>query len=741
MAMLLRTEKIGSCFMIWIINAITFLSAFLLFQIELIIAKLFLPNYGGSYLVWGACVVFFQAALLFGYFFAQFCLDRWGMERYRKIHVALVLLPFLFFPGRDLVVHYSQNQLPLVADVFVRLLTTVGPVFFVLSTMSVTWQVWLSRSNLRQRQNPYALYAVSNLGSFAALFSYPFLFEYLMKLSTQVAIWRTAYLVFAALNLAAFFLIRVTDEPKQKAVARTPIAAKDIIRWMMLGAAGVVMFLSVTNIITYEVTPVPLFWIIPLGIYLLAFVLNFKKNPWCPSWISRNILLILGLNVSLFFITQQWLFSPFISVILLCFSLFVLCMYCQHELILQKPRSSADLPFFYVMISLGSFLGGFLTSWIIPLVSTNTVEYLIGLLLIASVRIFDQYDKRTFSWLNLLALCAWIGLLFLWPVKFAKYSTVGLVILAVGIWLVCFQLTKTRWAFIIALIAIAAVSSNLTDIYRHRGGLFKERNYYGIYEIFDRGQLRTFLHGTTLHGVQLQEGPLKPIPIGYYSPQSPVGEVMIEGQETLKKVALIGLGAGSLAAYGNPKQSYDFYELDPDVYKMAKEYFTYLDVSASHNEFFFGDARLSLQKNVDRQYDAIIVDAFGGDAIPTHLVTKDVVELYRQHLASNGLILFHTTNRYLSLEPILARVAQSLGAFVCYKDAPQGELNLRSIWVAITWDPQIFRHLVSAKAWQTMDERLVGKYPLWTDQYSSILPIFKVDQLVGALKSFKLLVW
>ncbi len=722
-------------------EVITFLSAFLLFQIELIVAKLFLPNYGGSYLVWGACVVFFQAVLFLGYFFAQYAIDRWGIELYRKIHVGLVLLPFLFFPGRDLIVSYSQNQLPLVADVFIRLLATVGPVFFTLSTVSVAWQVWLSRSDLPQRNNPYALYAVSNLGSFAALFSYPFIFEYCLDLSQQLVIWRAAYFVFATLNILAFVWIKAKDHDGKKEKSEDVVITRtDVLRWLLLGAGGVVMFLSVTNIITYEVTPVPLFWIMPLGIYLAAFVLNFKRRAWCPKWIIKGIPFILGLSAMLFFIVQQTIFPVVISVFLLCIMLFLLCMYCQHELISHKPKSSRSLAFFYVMISLGSFLGGFLTSWIIPLMSINTVEYLIGLILIAAVRVLDRREKK-FNVFVIAAMAGWAVLLVGWPKVFTHYNIFGILLLTVALWLITRQLAQSRWALVVSLALIALASSNLEEIYKRRPFIYKFRNYYGIYEVFNGRQMRTFLHGTTMHGVQLLEGQQKSIPLGYYSPTSPVGEIMIENQTTFKHVGLIGLGAGTLAAYGNPAQAYDFYELDPDVYRIARKYFTYMDISASRNEFIFGDARLSLEKNAGKIYDAIIVDAFGGDAIPVHLVTKDVVEKYRRHLADHGLILFHATNRYLGIEPVLARIGQALGAYVGYKDAPDGGFNLSSIWVVMTWDKTQFEHLVADKEWKAFDPQRIAAYPLWTDRYSSILPILKWDMLLGAIKAFHVLSW
>jgi spermidine synthase len=317
----------------------------------------------------------------------------------------------------------------------------------------------------------------------------------------------------------------------------------------------------------------------------------------------------------------------------------------------------------------------------------------------------------------------------------------GMAVLVLVTWWVTAELDRSRWAMAISILVIACSSSNLEILYKRHDFLFKLRNYYGIYEVYNGSQMRTFLHGTTLHGVQLLEGDYRQIPLGYYSPISPVGELMIENQSSFKKVALIGLGAGTLAAYGNSLQSYDFFELDPDVYKIAKKYFSYINVSASENRFIFGDARISMEKDGQKVYDAIIVDAFGGDSIPVHLVNKDMVEKYRDRLTSNGMILFHATNRYLNLEPVLARVAGHLGAFLASKDVPDGGFNLRSLWVVMTWDQGVFRHLTEEKGWKMVSPGNLGQFPVWSDYYSSILPILKLDMLVGAIKAFKFFSW
>ncbi|MDE2028774.1 MAG: hypothetical protein KGJ11_09575, partial [Candidatus Omnitrophica bacterium] len=363
---------------------LTFLSAFLLFQIELIIAKLFLPNYGGSFLVWGACIVFFQAVLLAGYIFAHTFLQRLGAWRYLRLHLWLLLAPLLFFPLRDVHLSFARPALPLVFDIFARLTVTIGPVFFTLSTMSLVTQSWLAASFLKGRLNPYRLYAVSNLGSFMALLTYPFFFELFLTDTQQLQIWRILYLVLAFVSILAFRVVKIDHSRLQQktAVEAQPVALDKILRWLGLGAAGVVMFLSVTNMVTYEVAPVPLLWVLPLGIYLMAFVLNFKQNPWCPSWLIRWIGPIIGLQTMLYFLAQRHWLPVVLMIILLSLLLWCTCMYIQHQLVLAKPTAER-MTFFYVMISLGGFLGGMLTTWIIPVISDTLTEYLVGLFLLA----------------------------------------------------------------------------------------------------------------------------------------------------------------------------------------------------------------------------------------------------------------------------------------------------------------------------------------------------------------------
>ncbi len=659
-----------------LLSSITFLSAFLLFQIEIIMAKLLLPTYGGSYLVWGACVVFFQGILLSGYLFAHQLITKKTITDYLKIHLILIFLPFIFFPGQIIHISHGENSLPLVIDIFIKLLLSIGPVFFTLSTISLVTQSWLSSSTLKQKDNPYALYAVSNLGSFAGLLTYPFIFELFLTTHEQLNIWRICYLLLALLNIIAFKTILV-KKPNILKEEKIPLNWSDAYRWLCLSAAGVVLFLSVTNIMTYEIAPVPLLWIIPLSIYLFSFVLNFKNKPLIPLWINHFISIIVCVSVIYYFSSKMLTVPALVSTIVFNILLFILCMYAQGELIRRKPQNH-NLTLFYVMISLGGFLGGVLTSWIIPLISCNLIEFLVGLLL-----------------------------------------------LSLG--------AKRLWLTLIILIAIL-FSSPLEGMIKNHASVAKKRNYYGIYDIFDSKGLRIMLHGTTLHGVELTDPKQRWIPIGYYSPTSPLGEVLTKGIFKINRIAGIGLGAGTISMYATNTCPVDFYELDPDVIDLAKKHFGYLTLTPGTVNIITGDARISLEKQKNILYDIIIIDAFGGDSIPTHLINSNVTSLYKEHLNSGGAVLFHIPNRYFDLKPILAHIAKNLGGYAAFKSTPDEGFTMRTVWGIVMWDQEKYYQLTTKEGWQMLDANSYPSIRPWNDEYSTILPIIQWDQLINSIR-------
>ncbi|MCK5180424.1 MAG: hypothetical protein KAR32_12920, partial [Candidatus Omnitrophica bacterium] len=575
-----------------LLDLVTFISAFLLFQIELIVAKIFLPHYGGSYLVWGSCIVFFQAVLLFGYLYSHFVIRALGIARYRYVHLGLMLLPLLFFPGRALIVGTAESPFSLSFDVFYRLLITIGPVFFVLSTISLVTQATLAGSDLPSRDNPYALYAVSNLGSFAALLSYPFVFELLLPLSQQLLIWRGLYLLLLVLYALAILAIpmRGTCALGTRTKAHVPNKTG---RWLLLGAGGVIMFLAVNNIITIKIAPLPLLWILPLCVYLLAFVLNFKRTPWCPSWISDNAHVALGLSALMYFLIHQGVFPVIVELLLLLAALFVLCMYCQNQLIRSKPEDEGDLTFFYVMISLGSFIGGIATSWVIPLLSAELIEYLIGLIVIAMTLPAPKTAGAHGKIYYIRMVVYFVIFMTVWPVVFYEYNIVALIFMVLVVVAVYRELVKEKNFVVISLGCLLCVLPYSEMFWRNEVSIYKKRNYYGTLRVVEARGTRLLYHGTTLHGSQVLGPENEREPTMYYDRHSPVAGVMTSDRFNFKKIGTVGLGVGMVAAYTRPGQTLDFYELDPDVGTVADGFFTYTKNAAARVRTIYGDARLS----------------------------------------------------------------------------------------------------------------------------------------------------
>jgi spermidine synthase len=730
---------------IFSLHSAVFLSAFLLFQIELIISKLFLPQFGGSYLVWGACIVFFQAVLLLGYLYSHYVVQKWGIWRYRYFHLALLFLPLLTFPGRPLSAIYSHPQIPLVIDVFLQLLGVIGAVFFALSTTSVILQSWLAESDLAESKNPYILYAVSNLGSFVALFSYPFFFEGLWDLSAQLLIWRIGYLVLLAMHLITFRLVNVKNEPNEEDKKQLPsnIDTKEKIRWLLFGAGGVVMFLSVTNMITYEVAPIPLLWVIPLSIYLISFVLVFKDKPFCPLWVREKFHVTAGLSILLFFSIQKRLLPFLIEAAGLYISLFAICMFCQDALYRGKPKDSRNLPIFYVFISAGGFLGGILVSWIAPIALPSMTEYLVGLFLI-SVALAIGEKRKGIGMPNVRLITYIAIMLTFWPVKFQDYNVFGIIFI-VWIFIYAYSRLKTKpRAFYLSVLSVLFLSYFMESPWDRHIPVYLHRNFYGIYKIYDAGGVRFLMHGSTIHGAQYLREDKQREALAYYHRASGVGELLTTEFFHFQNIAAVGLGTGTVATYLDTGQKMDFFEIDPDIYRIATQYFTFLKNTSGKIKVIFGDARLSLNKISGKRYDLIIIDAFSGDSIPIHLLTTDALAQYRKHLNTKGIILLHTSNRYLELNPILFSNACTLNAYACNKEVPQPEKGPYSAsrWVALTWDQETFERLTLKLKWNKADcQRALKFYRAWSDRYSNLTPLIKLKGLLANIKYFQPLYW
>ena len=561
--------------------------------------------------------------------------------------------------------------------------------------------MWLSASSLKEKANPYALYATSNAGSLSALLTYPFLFEVVFDLSWQQQIWRLGYLALAVFNVVLFMKVPVEDAvyDGSSPVRAVPKAHKMI--WFLLSAASVMLFMAVTNIMTYSIAPMPLLWVIPLGIYLFAFILSFKPRPWCPSWITDNIFFFLIGGSLLFFLQQKKNFAAVeLELFLFCVMLFFVCLYCQNQLVRHKPASDRGLTFFYLMISLGGFAGGVVTSWVMPLLSKSVIEYLLALTLIVfgAWMIADERSAAARSrWIDRL----WTGSLAVVPL------------------LLCFFWVPELSGHNPALI------------------LFKKRNYYGVYEVREFNQIRTLAHGTTMHGAQIRTPGLELEPTSFYSRTSALGVILGSGQYHFRDIGVIGLGVGAMANYTKPDQTMDIYELDPDMYKIAREYFTYLEHAQGKIDVIYGDARRSLRERPWKKYDLLIVDAFGGDSIPFHLLTREAIAEYREHLNPGGMLLCHISNRFVRLEPVLVGVAEASGAQIGYRMTSGRPYGIPSAWVIMTWDEAQFRDLVTNRQWVPVAYQMKERHRVWTDGYSNILPVIDLEKIKRSILNFR----
>lgn len=729
---------------IWCLNSVVFFSAFLLFQIELIISKTLLFKFGGGYTVWGAALVFFQGTLLLGYLYSHFVIQKLGISRYRYFHLGLLFLTLLFFPGRPLPAISSQYQIPMVINIFWQLMRSIGLAFFFLSTISIIFQSWLAESELAENRNPYALYAVSNLGSFAGLLTYPVFFEALFGLATQLNTWRIIYFVVFGLNLVVFKLISVRDEDKETTPRLNEIDVKQKVYWFLLSSVGVIMLLSVTNIITYEITPVPLLWVIPLCIYLISFVLNFKKSPWCPAWIKEKFYVTTAFGIILFFWTQRRILPVTLEFIFLCAVLFIVCMFCQSELNRAKPADSHNLTIFYLMISTGGFVGGFLVSWIIPLVSAPTIEYLLGLFFVYCALIINE-KKIEINFYIIRLIVYLIVFLILWPMVFKVYSVFGIIVMAVIFKSVYSEFKTKPFAIGLSLFFILCLSSLLDLMWASQIYIYKHRNYYGIYEIYDKRGKRILLNGTTIHGAQYLIEKKEMEPLTYYNRATPVGQVITSELFNFKRIGVIGLGAGTLAAYGNAERVIDFFELDPDVFRIANKYFTYLKKSSAKINYVFGDARVSMLKTPNKTYNLLVVDAFSGDSVPVHLLTTEAITEYFRCVSDEGIVLFHISNRYVDLAPVLFSNAKVLNLYACIDSNPKSKDNddaFASVWVAFTREANVFEKLTSQLKWHKHDSKRPIRYIRpWTDQYSNVLTVLRVNIFLSQIKEFQPFYW
>lgn len=690
-----------------------FLGSFLLFLVQPIAGRRILPWYGGSPAVWTTCLVFFQSALLAGYAYAHLLARRASPRRQAVVHGALLAAALLppVLPGLESAP--AGNAAP-VPGILALLLRTIGLPFFLLAASGPLLQAWAGR--IHPERPPWRLFAVSNAGSLTALVAYPVLVAPELSVTAQARVWKAGLVVFAL--LVGFVLHRLaTGLPSGAPGSGGPAdPAADPARgperpglWIAWSATAVILFMAVTNQLSLNIASVPFLWTMPLGLYLLSFVVTFSGPAAYPRPILAGLLVVafVAFWVALPGDTQSELvvlrLTSLQRIVTSGLALFVCCMVCHGELYRLRPRR-ARLTRYYLAISLGGVVGGVLVGVVAP-------------------RAFLLYHELQ---LGLLA-CGVLCLLTLRREGPAALGT-GRARLAVGM-------------AAVGLAVMAAESVWLTQ-QQLRETVYTRRNFFGLIRVRDvqdpdGAEHRELGHGSTLHGLQLLGDDRGRFPTIYYGPISGVGLVLRAlGNPAGLRVGVIGMGAATVAAYGRANDRYDFYEIDPDMVDVARRYFTFLKDSRAECRVELGDGRLSLERDEDRGYDVIVLDAFSSDAIPVHLLTVEAMRTYERHLKPGGVLAFHISNHYLDLGAVVTGLAEARGfraMEIENRDEPGGTTR-ESTWMILARDESLAEplSLVSARAREAGlvtirdagPERVHG-VPVWTDERSSLLGILR----------------
>jgi hypothetical protein len=681
-----------------------FISAFLLFEVQPMIGKIILPWFGGSAAVWSTCLLFFQASLLAGYLYAH-CSTRYLKPRQQAIlHVllmaaSLALLPILPSPDWK----PSQPGDPS-GRILLLLAATIGLPYILLSTTSPLLQAWFVMA--KPGAIPYRLFALSNIGSLLALCSFPVLVEPLFTTRVQAVGWSSLYAVFVVLcALVAWKTWRsandlqpIPSRGREEAVvqaAKPPDLSLQVL-WAALAACASALLLEITNHLSQNVAPIPFLWVVPLGIYLLSFIICFERERAYQRAVFLPLLaLSLGpaayaLYYNMGNLNIKWSIPTF------AVALFACCMVCHGELARLKP-APRYLTNFYLMVSLGGALGGLFVA-------------------VGAPRLFHTFVELP---LTLVACCTLATtVLWAWP----------------GEWRFKQALTTARIAMLVATIALAGYLGYRKHLDDQRYEL-SVRNFYGALRVYDTPDtpdqtgVRELNHGTINHGTQILEAAKRRTPTSYYGPSSGVGRaIRYLDDKGPVRIGVIGLGAGVTAAYCRPGDFFHFYEINPLDLDIASNWFTFLKDCRADHDVLLGDARLTLERQPSQQFDLIAVDAFSSDAIPVHLLTREAFVLYFRHLRPNGILAVHVSNRYLDLVPVVSRNAQEISkAALQIDDDGEGYDYLTSSdWVLVTSDPAIAMFTDRLfQAEKITRARVRPNLRPWTDDYSNLFQILK----------------
>lgn len=714
--------------------------SFLLFLVQPMIARMALPRLGGAPAVWNSAMLVYQALLLAGYAYAH-RLTREQARRQAIIHIALFAVALLWLPLGLAGLQPPADGSPIFWVPWL-LIASIGPLFFVVAAQAPLMQRWYALSG--NEGEPYALYAASNIGSFAGLIAYPLVVEPFTTLASQKWIWSGIYLALMALvAICALQLWRKSaDTPDAPKIAeeRSHIGWKRRLYWIALAAVPSGLMLSTTSHLTTDLMAMPLLWVIPLGIYLLSFSVAFADDRIFANIFTRMAPVVLVIAGSFVFIV--WGKAAINGMVASLSLLFVVAVSLHAEMYRTRPAPS-ELTSFYLMMSVGGVIGGLFCAILAPLVFNWTWEHPI-LILAAAVLLpkvglitLDHSNKKITSAMAILGIIA---------LAFAVYGvlsepaeiTITKVVLASAIMAIGIVTAGFRLPFLLSVAALLTINGGWSNLKKSTDGS-RMRSYFGTYTVTDSGNARWLMHGTTMHGMQLRDEPTRPI--SYYPVTSGVGIALTKAPELYgptASIGVVGLGTGTLACYRKQGQYWQFFEIDPLVIEIARErkIFSFLERCAPDVPITLGDARLTLAQAPQGKFDMLALDAFSSDSIPLHLLTKEAFATYSRALKPDGLLLVHISNRYIDLNPVVAAEAKANGWHAALRhDRPTEALMKKgdraSQWIALSRDPKKLATLTGkvgtiknryyiADQWVALDPP--GDTDPWTDDYASVLP-------------------
>ena len=711
-----------------------FVSAFLLFLLQPVVARLLLPVFGGSPAVWNTCMVFFQSMLLAGYAYAHGSLSQLGVRRQQWLQLAVLLLSLLALP-RALHLTIVGDASP-VALLLAALMLMAGVPFFVLSTNSSLTQRWFSLSSLDRSGDPFWLYAASNGGSLVALLAYPFIVEPALGLRAQLRWWSIGYVVFVVLSLAVMYSTRrtlVSDVARDVADASAPIEWPRRLRWILLAAIASSLLLSVTMQIATDVVSAPLFWVLPLSaIYLVTFIVAFSAGRR-PSRRLLAHLTTIGIALCFTIAVAPSVLPLWFALFTLLGTLFTGALLCHSDLADDRP-SPSRLTDFYLAMAVGGALGGIANGIVAPLVFTSVVEFPMTLAALALVLRPLARPTRT-------------------EVAFAAAALAAIVVAGIAIWLERSHGGTNRdaslhWQLMpLAVLAAGVLLSNrpmvfpfatmLAALFVATGLHFVDpiidegRSFFGVSRVTETADARILVHGVTVHGAQFKDPSRRDIPVSYYYPRGPLGWA-VSSVHPGGEIGIVGLGAGSLTPLARGGQRITYFEIDPLVERMARRDITYLDDAHGPVSVRLGDGRQLLEREPDGRFDLLLIDAFNSDAIPMHLLTEEAIALYLRKLRPGGLLVMHISNRYADLSRVFRGWRRKTGMRVAinqFVPTPQEEAQgvLATVAVAIGHSPAALAPLAATKQWYWLDDD--GPSVTWTDDHSNLLSVLDKNVL------------